>query len=219
VLRSHRGDFDWRPLLVPAVALTAGAPQLFRTLHHADHAHFAEVPLVDIALATAAAPIYFPTAQVGHAEYVDGGLIANAPDLAAMMEAERYLTPDRDQLHLVSVGTTTAEAAFASRGKLEPGAASWARGLKLLEVTMAAQQEHALDLCEQAIGNRFLRINASQSKDQADVLALDSATPEVKRTLKNMAADSIAAARKDARLPQILAHRGRTLAERERNRQ
>ena len=36
--------------------------------------------LVDVALATSAAPGLFPLARIGSAEYLDGGTIANAPD-------------------------------------------------------------------------------------------------------------------------------------------
>lgn len=200
-----------RPLLVPAVAITAGAPQLFRSVHHPDHAPFANVALADVALATAAAPVYFPVARVGNAEYVDGGIIANAPDLAALLEAERYLAPSRDQVFLMSVGTTSAEAAFASRGRLQRGLASWIRKNRLLDITMAAQQEHALQLCEGALGSQYFRINASQSEDQADVLALDSATPTATRTLRAMAQSSAARARSDPRMPQFLRHAGRAL--------
>lgn len=200
-----------RPVLIPAVALTAGAPQLFRSVHHPDHSQFGDLLLADIALATAAAPVYFPTARVGNAEYVDGGIIANAPDLAALVEAERYLSGRRDQLYAMSIGTTSAEAAFASRGRLERGLASWVRKNRLLEITMAAQQEHALTLCQGILGDRFFRINAVQSADQADVLALDAATPTATRTLEAMAETSAKKALSDPRMPQFLAHRARAL--------
>lgn len=204
------GDLK-RALLVPTVAITAGAPQLFRSVHHSDHEQFRPFALVDIALATAAAPIYFPTARVGPAEYIDGGVIANAPDLAALLEAEHYLGKPREHIFLMSVGTTSAEAAFASRGKLKRGLASWMRRNRLLDITMAAQQEHALELCEAALGPRFFRINATQSADQADVLALDSATKTATRTLEAMASRSASQALRDSRIPQFLHHAGRPL--------
>lgn len=183
-----------RPLLVPAVAITAGAPQLFCSPHHADHEALATTKLVDVALATAAAPVYFPIAQIGNAQYVDGGLIANAPDLAALLEAERSLAPRFDQIHVMSIGTTGEEAAFASRGRTRRGIFGWIRKGRLLEITMAAQQSHVIQLCEGLLGPRYFRINAVQSPDQASVLALDSATPTATRTLQSMASDSARAA-------------------------
>ena len=200
-----------RPLLVPAVALTAGASQLFRSVHHPDHRGFAEIPLVDVALATAAAPVYFPAARIENTEYIDGGIIANAPDLVALVEAEQYLSSRRDHIHLMSIGTTSAEAAFASRDQLNRGLTGWLRENRLLEITMAAQQEHALQLCATILGERFFRIDASQSADQAGVLALDAATPTATRTLEAMAEASAAEALQDRRMPQFLAHEGAPL--------
>ena len=41
------------PLLVPAVALTSGAAQLFRSPHHGAHAAQADMRLLDVAMTTA----------------------------------------------------------------------------------------------------------------------------------------------------------------------
>jgi patatin-like phospholipase/acyl hydrolase len=200
-----------RPLLVPAVAITAGAPQLFHSAHRGNRSDLERITLVDVALATAAAPIYFPIAQIGANQYVDGGIIANAPDLAAVLEAECHLAPSLSGIHVMSVGTTSAEAAFASRPRTQRGLVGWIRRNRLLEVTMAAQQEHVIQLCEGLLGERYFRINATQTADQADVLALDSATLTATKTLQSMATTSTGDARNDPRLHQFLNHEGQPL--------
>jgi uncharacterized protein len=70
------GDLK-HPVIVPAVNLTKGRPQVFKTPHHPDFRTDLYLRVVDIALATSAAPTYFPVAEISDALYADGGLYAN----------------------------------------------------------------------------------------------------------------------------------------------
>src|SRR5947208_10008306 len=54
------------------------------------HKDASPASLLDAALATAAAPTYFPSHKVGNETILDGGLIANAPELIAITEAIRW---------------------------------------------------------------------------------------------------------------------------------
>jgi patatin-like phospholipase/acyl hydrolase len=69
------------PVIVPAINYTTGRPVVFKTPHHhnflRDHKHL----VADVALATSAAPGYFPRHVFGNSQYIDGGLFANAPGL------------------------------------------------------------------------------------------------------------------------------------------
>ena len=62
-----------------------------------------EVSVVDSGDATSAAPVYYPTAQVGDRFLIDGGIVANHPVLHGYVEAKK-LYPDSD-LVVLSVGT------------------------------------------------------------------------------------------------------------------
>src|SRR5262249_12074662 len=48
------------PLLIPAVNLTQGKPQVFKTRHHESYVRDWEFDAVKVALATSAAPTFFP---------------------------------------------------------------------------------------------------------------------------------------------------------------
>jgi predicted acylesterase/phospholipase RssA len=76
---------------IPAVNMTQGRPQVFKSPYHPDWAKDRKYRAVDVALATSAAPTYFELAQLDGSLYADGGLFANAPDLIAIHEAERFL--------------------------------------------------------------------------------------------------------------------------------
>ncbi|WP_454259027.1 CBASS cGAMP-activated phospholipase [Pseudoxanthomonas mexicana] len=96
------------PVLVPAINYSTGNPVLFKTPHHPDLVRDWRYRLVDVALATSAAPGYFPRHSFDHCQYIDGGLFANAPGILAVHEAQHFLGCKRDQLHVVAVGTISS---------------------------------------------------------------------------------------------------------------
>lgn len=73
-------------LCIPAYNITAAMPRVFKK----DYGHLNqddEKQFVDVALATAAAPTYFPIKEIDSVQYVDGGLYANDPIVVALTEA------------------------------------------------------------------------------------------------------------------------------------
>lgn len=67
-------------VIIPAVNMTKGGPQVFKTPHHPDFRSDYKLSAVDIAMATSAAPTLFPLAEIQNSLYADGGLFAAAPD-------------------------------------------------------------------------------------------------------------------------------------------
>ncbi|HWA07540.1 MAG TPA: patatin-like phospholipase family protein, partial [Ignavibacteria bacterium] len=64
------------------------------------------LPMVDVALATSAAPTYFPLAQIeqlNKIQLVDGGVWCNNPSLVGFMEALRYFAGPGKQFDSVSI--------------------------------------------------------------------------------------------------------------------
>ena len=126
------------PVIVPAVNLTKGGPQMFKTPHHEDFRRDLHLKAVDVALATSAAPTYFPIAEVEDALFTDGGLYANSPDLLAVHEAEHFFARPASEVRLLSIGTTTAQFSFAHAHGRELGAFGWMREQRLVSVIIAA---------------------------------------------------------------------------------
>ena len=105
------GDLK-HPVIVPAVNLTQGAPQLFKTPHHENFKLDHKLRVVDVALATSAAPTYFPLATIGDSIYTDGGLYANSPDLLALHEAIHFFeVPEEEVDSLIPIIKSTMEGA------------------------------------------------------------------------------------------------------------
>lgn len=197
------------PLLVPAVGLTAGAAQTFRSPHHGAHAQHAGTRLVDVALSTAAAPLVFPAARIGEAEYLDGGFIAHAPDSLAVHEAQVFFGRRRADIFMLSVGTTLDLTALAAGGNPSRGLLWWMARNRLSEVAMGAQQALSQQLAREALGDRYLTINTPRSRHQAGAVALDRADARALATLKAMARHALDDSAAIPGLPRFLAHRAR----------
>jgi len=95
-------------LIIPAFDSTLGSVRVFKTPHHPrleiDH----RMKVVDVAMATAAAPTYFPAHQTeAGAVLVDGGVWANNPVGFAAVESIAVLGWPADQIRILSLGCTS----------------------------------------------------------------------------------------------------------------
>jgi hypothetical protein len=68
-------------LVIPSYSLTSDTVYLFKTPHHPRLKRDWRVPMANVAMATSAAPIYFPASEFEHQRLVDGGLWANNPTM------------------------------------------------------------------------------------------------------------------------------------------
>ena len=180
------GDLK-HPVLIPAVNLTRGSPQLFKTPHHENYKIDHKLRVVEVALATSAAPTYFPLAKIGESLYTDGGLYANSPDMLALHEAVHFFEIPEDQVRILSVGTTTSQFSFAHSKSTRFGILDWFRGGRLLNVIIASQQQSVDFMLGHRLEDRYFRLDEIQSKEQEQALGLDVATDEAKRTIKAIA--------------------------------
>ena len=94
-------------LAIPSYDLAADRVHLFRTPHHADLRRDWRVPVVEIALATTAAPIFLPTHRMEAHRLIDGGVWANNPTLVGVAECFDRLRGQRGLVRILSVGTTS----------------------------------------------------------------------------------------------------------------
>lgn len=199
------GDLKHR-IIVPSINLTKGRPQVFKTAHHATFVRDFKLNISDVALATAAAPTYFPLHKIGGELFADGGLYANAPDQLAIHEAIHFLGQDISEIKLLSIGTTTSKFSFSNSINSNMGWVSWLRQERLPSVMIAAQQMSSDDMLKHRMGVNYLRIDQEQSREQEDSLGLDIATNGAIEDLKGLAEGSIREHLGRAILPEFLNH-------------
>ena len=102
------GDLK-HPVVIPAVDYTTGSPVTFKTAHHDTFKLDWKRKIVDVALATSAAPTYFKRHRIGENEYIDGGLFANSPSLVGLHEAEIFFKHPINQVRILSIGTLSSK--------------------------------------------------------------------------------------------------------------
>ena len=147
-------------LVVPAYNLTDDDVYIFRTPHHARLRRDYRVPAWKVALATTAAPTYFPACRsVDELRLIDGGVWANNPSMVALVECTGTLDVSADQIKMLSIGTfehVTRRSRRLDRG----GRLAWApdAAAVMLHASSIGVANHVrFVLTEQ----RFLRINPS----------------------------------------------------------
>lgn len=175
------------PVAIPAVNVTEGRPQVFKTRHKQEWHRDWKLKAIDVALATSAAPTFFELAEVSGSLYSDGGLFANAPDLIAFHEAEHYFGVPVDAVRILSIGTTTKSYSISFNAGREFGVADWMQDARLFSVMISAQQQFVDQLMAHRLGDRYLRLDKEPSQEQASDLGLDVATSVAIQTLKALA--------------------------------
>jgi uncharacterized protein len=97
------GDSN-RRLIIPSFNATTGRIHIFKTAHHPRLQMDFKVPAVEVALATSAAPVFFPPHRSGQeVMFIDGGIWANNPMGLAVTEAISMLGRSGDELDVLSI--------------------------------------------------------------------------------------------------------------------
>jgi len=77
-------------LCIPSFNVSMGVNRVFKYDHHGLIGTDNNLSMVDVGLATASAPTYFPLHKIGNPYFVDGGVWANNPALCGLLEAMKF---------------------------------------------------------------------------------------------------------------------------------
>ena len=157
------GDSNKR-LVIPSLNIENGEVYIYKTAHHCRLERDYRENAVDVALATAAAPSYFPTHRAATGvPLIDGGMWANNPVGLAVVEGITLLDWPRDSIEVLSLGCTTTPLNVNKGRRIPLGKSYWAS--KLLEVFMHAQSHASLGTAQLLAGhNSIMRIDQDVSQ-------------------------------------------------------
>jgi patatin-like phospholipase/acyl hydrolase len=91
-------------LCIPAFEGKHSEVFVFKTPHHRDFQTDRYESMINVALATAAAPTYFRPLEHGGYTLVDGGVWANNPVMLAVIEALTSFDVSREQIDVLTIG-------------------------------------------------------------------------------------------------------------------
>lgn len=173
------------PLVVTSVSQTGACARIFYS--RGTSRSRAGIRLSDVALATAAAPTYFRPLRIDSETLIDGGLVANAPDLVALTEALKGLGAELEEVHMLSIGTAAMPSGSSAKEQGAPGSMSWVLRRGLFELAANAQETLAVEQCQAILGGRYIRVNATPAAKQWTMKHFDCASREATENLKYLA--------------------------------
>lgn len=181
-----------RRVMIPTVNLSTGEPVFFKTPHHPSFTRDIDVPLVDAALATSAAPTYFSPHYIESlsAYYADGGLVANNPSFIGLQEFFKDIQhdfPDTNyqDVHVLNVGTLDSAYAISPKilnSRLKKGYIGlWGLGERLVLSTMAANQSLHQNMLKRELyrvelQDNYISLDASVPNEAASTITLDNSS-------------------------------------------
>ena len=114
-------------LVIPATSAHTGDVYIYKTPHHPRFVTDQHERVVDVALATAAAPTYFPP-HVGRngVTLLDGGIWANNPVMVGVVEGLAIFEQPREAIRVLSLGCTATPISLGAMAR-NGGAAAWAK--------------------------------------------------------------------------------------------
>ncbi len=151
VFGNHTLGESKKRLVIYSSNLETGEVYVYKTAHHPRFERDYKERLVDIGLATAAAPTYFPTFRnTFGTPLIDGGVWANNPVGFAAIEATHVLKWPPGSVRVLSLGCTTGLLDVRLARKLPLGRVYWAT--QVVEVFMALQSSASQSMAQWVLG-------------------------------------------------------------------
>lgn len=168
VFGDHKLGESKTRLVIPSFNLESGEVYIYKTAHCERFKNDYKEKIVNVALATSAAPTYFPVHTSSNGvPLVDGGIWANNPMGMAAVEAIGTLDWSKNEVKMLSIGCTEEKLNVKHRGGILP----WS--LKLVDVFMASQSSSSLGTAQHLLGHKNVtRINpiAANGKYGLDII-------------------------------------------------
>lgn len=142
-------------LMIPSMNMDSGEVHVFKTAHHPRLERDYKESVVEIAMATAAAPTYFPPHMSSSGiPFIDGGMWANSPVGFAVVEAIGVLGWERTILEVLSLGCTSTPFNQQLNWSLGSGELFWAR--KTSHTFMSGQESGSIGIAKLLAGEEHI---------------------------------------------------------------
>jgi len=144
---------------------------------------------IDVALATSAAPTYFPIHTIDNVNYIDGGLWANDPTMVAISEFARCFSDKYNGLDILSISSCEKSSAESPKCK-KRSFVQWSK--TLFDIYTNGQNQSSRFFLEQIKSHldfdlNIVRIkNEGLSEQQSELINMDSADHEALQALSGI---------------------------------
>lgn len=151
-------------LCITSVDVENSSPKFHKNDYFKRNVPRQDEKLLDLALATSAAPTYFSLINSKHStNLTDGGIVANNPSLVGLIDAMQFTDNKIENISLVSIGTGEQCHMPYNVEKLKnSGKLNWIRNMKgspILELLMESQSKLAHFQTGFLLKERYVRLN------------------------------------------------------------
>lgn len=193
-------------LCIPSYNIILDRPKIWKYPHkEGSFSSDRNVKMVDVALATSAAPTYFPVHEVPHfGKHIDGGIWANNPSLCGVIEAVRHFLNKEikdnpklkfNSIKVLSLGSVNTNNGEAFKTKNNRSYFNWGMGQKLIQNMMTGTSfgmKHMTSSLLKGLNNNstILRVETDNvSKNHSCNIDMDLVSNHSIKLLKNLAED------------------------------
>jgi len=209
------------PIIIPTVNYSNGNPKFFKTDHHQTFTFDRDISILDVALGTSAAPIYFPAKKINAQRIVDGGLVANDPTMVAVHEAMAFFgvrpslfgdtSTGKDDLQVLSIGTLSPKHFADTSRPLNQGMLDWGAGV--FDLAGSAQEAMAAFMIDKhMLPGKVIRLPSLDARPEK-APGMADASIHAKETLLASAETLAQTAFGSAQFNALFDHQGLSLAE------
>jgi uncharacterized protein len=167
-------------VLIPAVEIETNRAVVFS---NAPRGYCPEARVLDVALATSAAPTYFRPQIVAGKLYADGGLAMNNPDAIAYEHCSTQLSRSDDAIRILSIGTGVNVGGSFDHSADGFGILSWLTKHNLISRIIGLQEQVISETVLKNIGENYFRINVLLERE----IALDASGAETLSRIRRLA--------------------------------
>lgn len=204
------GDLE-KQICIPAIRLSNQQVTVFKKDHSPNLSLHNEIPLVKVALATSAAPTYFPIVKIeeaGNGYFVDGGLAVNDPSLIGATEASKYFVDreSNEKFDLLSISSVGNNCGYSSIKFKRRWSVLWLLNLITLVSSVQSNTHYfSMKLLKDSLPcDNFIKIPSPDlSPKQRACIAMDLASNTALDTLKSLAYDMWSLKKNDIELNQF----------------
>lgn len=185
-------------LCIPSYTITEARPWIFK-FDHGERNRDNKTKYVDVALATSAAPTYFPVAEIDvydYKQFIDGGVWANNPTLVGYIEALTYFVgvgKEFNTLEILSLSSLSITGGEKTGKTRKRPFVKWKN--KLFEVSMVGQSMFTDYFMSKINGMsqvpvKYIRIpSANIPSEHESLVQLDVATKDAINLIKGKGND------------------------------
>lgn len=134
-----------KPLLLPSTDVGNGCVHVLKSGYSKEFTRDNKVRVKDAVLASCSAPIYFDPHKLDHYLLADGGLWANNPALAAVIDAQKRLGVHQEDIQVLSIGTGHSKTMYGTSTSRKWGLINGWKHKEFISFILSLQSQSALN--------------------------------------------------------------------------